>query len=159
MVQHHAFINFIRSFTFGVKYGEVRIELSMINYISSMSSHCTYHLLYSDRIVIMSVFHITIGCIKHAARNCSEKKWIIISWVERGKGLKNVLETREKNSSSSVTIVFMALIEHSCQLTEAELDINLNYALRSHLPVLSRFRATIDDAESRENCCTGSKRE
>jgi len=44
----------------------------------------------------------------------------------------------------------MALVEHSCQLTETGLDINLNYASRSHLSVSSHFCATIDDAESRE---------
>ena len=56
----------------------------------------------------------------------------------------------KKNSSSFVTIAFMALVEHSCQLTETRLDINLNYASRSHLSVPSRFCGTIDGTESRE---------
>lgn len=69
---------------------------------------------------------------------------------ERGGGLKNRFETREKkNSSSSVTIAFMALVEYSCQLTEAGLDINLNYAPRNHLPVPFRGvqRSTMSSRE------------
>jgi len=116
----------------------------MINYISGMSSCCLCRMVYSDRIVNARYQRrpaVTIDCIKHVARNCNEKKnWIIMAGGQ-GDWKTGLKKTRHDR-------FYGIILDHVCQPTET--DINLNYALRSHLSVPSRFCATIDGTESRE---------
>jgi len=116
-----------------------------------MSSCCLRRMVYSDRIVNARYQRrpaVTIDCIKHVARNCNEKKnWIIIA---RGWGRETEKRAWKKLVKFRHDRFYGTIVEHFCQLIETGLDINLNYASRSHLSVPSRFCATIDGTESRE---------